>query len=130
MKYVAKPVEMEAIQFDGDNFGEIQAFVGMRKVDVDHYIDSFDDVRNWWVDVPQGITAVLWVEPSQQWAGVKPGDYICQDIKGDFYPCVKDIFENKYEPKQDVKVEVNFRGDVISSRDFAERVQQSRRFRG
>lgn len=130
MKYVAKPVEMEAVQFNGDNFGEIQAFVGMRQVDVDHFIDAFDDVRNWWTDIPDGISAVVWVEPSKQWAGVKPSDYICKDQYGDFYPCVKEIFETKYEPKTDVKVEVNFRGDVIKSSDFAERVQQSRRFRG
>ena len=120
MKYKAKPIEMDAIQFDGDNFGEIQSFVGTRQIDDNYFIEAFDDVRNWWLDIPNGISAVVWVEPSKQWAGVKPGDYICQDIHGDFYPCEKDIFESKYEPIT----------GVITTRDFTDRIQQSRRFNG
>jgi hypothetical protein len=122
LRYKTKPLEIEAVQFYDGNFGEIQRFVGKRQVDVDHWIEAFDDVRNWWVDIPTGIVAVVWVEPSKQWAGVKDGDYIVKDSNGDFYPCVNDIFEMKYEPIES--------GGAISSRETSNRIQQSRRFQG
>ena len=102
MKYVANPVTLEAWQFDGDNWGEIQSVVGERKIDIDAYMSNFIDVREMWVDIPAGIVALVWVEPSKQWAGVKPGDYIVKDSAGDFYPCEKSIFERKYSSDTDL----------------------------
>lgn len=116
------PKQIDAWQFDGDNWGEIQYIVGERPVkdNPDFYIKNFDDVREYWTDIPSGIVAVVWVEPSQQWAGVKPGDYIVQDDLGYFYPCERGIFERKYSPASP---------GVITSQNMAlKRIQQGRRF--
>jgi hypothetical protein len=136
LRYTVKPGEINAWQFDGDNFGEIQAVVGERPVkdNPEYYIKNFDDVRQYWVDIPDGITAVVWVEPSQQWAGVKPGDYIVQDADGNFYPCEKSIFERKYEPVHAVNIDVNFQDGAVTAeqinRSIGHSIQQSRRFQG
>lgn len=29
---------------------------------------------------------------------VSPGDYVIKGVKGEFYPCKPDIFEQTYEP--------------------------------
>lgn len=100
MKYRTRPFEIDAELFDGDNFGQIQAFVGKReaKDTPGYYIDNFDDVRNWWVDIEPGITAVVWDYLHSTWVGVRPGNYIIKGMKGEFYPCDAQVFEAKYEP--------------------------------
>lgn len=123
MKYRPKSnIVTDAWQFDGNNFGEILDIVGKRNVDLDAYIDNFIEVEEMWVDIPPGIAALVWVEPSKQWAGVKAGDYIVQDSEGYFYPCEKTIFEKKYE-------EFPNTGEVITTSNVALRsIQQGRRF--
>ena len=32
----------------------------------------------------------------QTWVACKAGDFIIKGVKGEFYPCVKDVFEAKY----------------------------------
>lgn len=113
-----------AWQFDGDNFAKIQDIVGKRKAPYNegYSIDNFDHANSYWVDVPPGIVAVVWVEPSKQWAGVSAGDYIVEDAKGFFYPCEKSIFEGKYEKVPET-------GEVITSQNVAlKSIQQGRRF--
>ena len=132
MRYRAKPVETDAIQFTGENWAEVNEFAGTHWVDIDVYHDNFIPVEEMWVDIPEGIVGVVWVEPSQQWAGVKIGDYIVRDLEGDVYPCEKSIFERKYEPIE-MKVEVDLQGGVVTAeqinRAVGRSIQQSRRFR-
>ncbi|QWT29961.1 hypothetical protein SEA_TUNATARTARE_69 [Streptomyces phage TunaTartare] len=133
MRFVAKPVETNAWQFDGNNWGLIKSVVGHHQIDEDAYMDNFIRVEEMWVDIPEGITALVWVEPSKQWAGVKPGDYIVEDADGNFYPCERSIFERKYDPVVSQKVEINVSGVVTTeqiSRAVGNRIQQSRRFQG
>lgn len=129
MKYRPKPVTTDAWQFTGTNWDEIRAVVGSHYVDIDAQRHNFIPVEEQWVDIPEGIVALVWVAPSHQWAGVKTGDYIVQDSEGDFYPCDRQIFERKYE-----LIETNTQGGVVTSAQIAKEVgrmiQQSRRFRG
>ena len=77
-KYRKKPVVIEAVQFTGANWAEIQAFAGM---DV-----QLDDI------------AVLLKIPTLE--GVMQadkGDWIIRGIKGELYPCKPDIFAATYE---------------------------------
>lgn len=121
MKYVGKPVEIDAWQFDGRNWDEIRSVTESHQIDSDTYMDNFIHVEEMWVEIPEGIVALIWVEPSKQWAGVKIGDYIVQDADMNFYPCERTIFERKYAPKS---------GGVITSDQMAlQAVQQSSRFR-
>lgn len=134
MKYRPKPVTTDAWQFTGTNWDEIRSVVGSHYVDVDAERSNFIPVEEQWVDIPEGIVALVWVAPSHQWAGVKTGDYIVQDSEGDFYPCDRQIFEKKYESSEEVRVEVNLQSGVVTaeqiSRAVGNRIQQSRRFQG
>lgn len=127
MKYMTKPFEIDAVRFDGDNFGEIQAFVGQREVDK-YFIDNFDDAREYLVDIEPGITAVVWDYLHSTWVGVRPGDYIIKGMKGEFYPCDPEVFQSKYAPVE------NFQGGVVTAeqinRAIGHSIQQSRRFMG
>ena len=75
-RYRKKPVEVEAVQWTGENWQEIKDFAGS---DV-----SFD-----------GRLYVFTLEGTLK---VDIGDYIIKGVKGEFYPCKPDVFEKTYEP--------------------------------
>jgi hypothetical protein len=78
MKYRKKPIIIDAIRWDGDNFNEIvYNFVGINSgLREDKKLD---------IGTLEGcMTADI-------------GDYIIKGIKGEFYPCKPDIFEATYE---------------------------------
>ncbi len=77
MKYRKKPVVIEAIIFDGDNYNECEEFVGK---------DNYDNTLNY----PNIVT----LEGVMR---VSVGDYIIKGVKGECYPCKPDIFEQTYE---------------------------------
>jgi hypothetical protein len=75
MKYRKKPVEIDAIQWTGDNKLEIFDFCNMS------YITN-QELR---IQTLEGsMTASI-------------GDYIIKGVMGEFYPCKPDIFEMTYE---------------------------------
>jgi len=77
-KYRKKPVVIEAVQFNGRNSADIHEFCG-------------DKVRE-----PVG-KDYLEIETLEGIHIASPGDYIIKGIKGEFYPCKPDIFEQTYE---------------------------------
>jgi len=77
-KYVKKPIPVEAIQWTGDNFDELEDFAG----------------NNIWVD--EGHLFVMTLEGAFK-SKNKTGDYLIKGIRGEFYICEKDIFEETYE---------------------------------
>jgi len=133
LRYRAKPVETEAIQFTGENWDDVRKFSGTHWIDIDVFMENFLHAEEMWTDIPDGIVGIVWVEPSKQWAGVKIGDYIVQDLEGDVYPCERTIFERKYEPAE-ITVEVELGDGVITAeqinRAVGHSIQQSRRFQG
>ena len=78
MKYRKKPVVIDAIQFTGLNFNEIEAFVGD---------DYGKDVKG------AGVIATL-----EGPLHFSPKDWIIKGVKGEFYPCKPDIFLATYDP--------------------------------
>lgn len=76
-KFRKKPVEIEAIKWTGDNFGELIQFA---KTDI-----WFDDLGTLWIGTLEGDMIA------------KKGDYIIKGVKGEFYPCKPDIFAETYE---------------------------------
>lgn len=76
-KYRKKPVIIEAVQFTGINFSEIEKFVGG------------DYGKN---EEGEGVIATL--EGAMK---ISNGDFIIKGIQGEFYPCKPDIFEATYE---------------------------------
>lgn len=91
MKYRKKPVEIEAIQWDGANHREMFNFLGGEDTDyitasgLNFYID--------WAKVEGGL--IIKTLEGEHIASV--GDYIIKGVKGEFYPCKPDIFELTYE---------------------------------
>jgi len=78
MKYVKKPVVIEAVQWLGSNFVEIDEFIT-----IPH--ETFPS---------QGLIKIPTLEGVME---AKEGDFIIRGIKGEFYPCKPDIFELTYE---------------------------------
>lgn len=84
MKYRKKPVVIEAIQFTQNNFTEVKAFTngiahsfGIR--------NSRDRIATCIIPTLEGDHIAI------------EGDYIIKGVKGEFYPCKSDIFEQTYE---------------------------------
>jgi len=80
-KYIKKPVEVEALQIH-ENTSEIKEFIGENG---DTYID--DEER-------KTVVVIYTLEGDMK---ATDGDYIIKGVKGEFYPCRGDIFEETYE---------------------------------
>lgn len=83
MKYRKKPVEIEAIQFEdnSDRICEIAEFMG-------------GDLRVNYEDKDNPYIPIETLEGTMK---ASVGDYIIKGVKGEFYPCREDIFEQTYE---------------------------------
>lgn len=79
-KYRKKPVVINAVQFNGDNFKECKAFIG----------ENFDNTLNYPnIKTLEGVMRV------------SVGDFIIEGVNGEFYPCKPDIFAKTYEAVED-----------------------------
>jgi hypothetical protein len=80
--YRKKPVEVEAIQWNGDNFQEIKAFAGdcVFLEDNELVIKTLEDGKS---------------GKAKHIAAVK--DFIIKGVQGEFYFCKPDIFSQTYE---------------------------------
>lgn len=84
--YRKRPIEVQAIQWTGDNADAITAWTGNR-FDV---LDPEDRADN------PDHTAQLLVDANSVWVGIETGEWILRDRKG-FYPCKADVFAETYE---------------------------------
>lgn len=81
-KYRKKPVVVEAIQWTGENTGEIMDFLG------ESYICScFIPSTNIYISIKT-------LEGTMR---ARKNDYIIKGVNGEFYPCKPDIFQMTYE---------------------------------
>jgi hypothetical protein len=81
-RYRTKPFEIEAVQFTGKNLMEIIDF-------------AKTDIRS--LTTAVGIDHEVYDYQHQTWIKFSAGDYIIKGMNGEFYPCVADVFEAKYE---------------------------------
>jgi len=86
MKYRKKPVVIEAIVWNGENIAEVKEFCGSNA----HIHYSYTGLEN----QPQVNLVLVTLEGEME---AKPGCYIVKGVKGEVYPCRKDIFEETYE---------------------------------
>lgn len=84
-KYRKRPVVVEAIQWTGENYKDVQEFAG--KKTVNHFSEK-----------------VLTIRTLKGYRAVSCGDYIVKGIRGEFYPCKPDVFQETYE--EEVKTSV------------------------
>ena len=80
-KYRKKPIVIEAIQWTGDNLVEVSQFMTHGRYN--------GEVKTIEIETLEGIMIA------------SIGDYIIKGIKGEFYPCKSDIFEQTYEEYND-----------------------------
>ena len=79
MEFRQKPIIIEAVQFTGNNSAECMAFCPVAQVR--------DEINPCLI-----IRTEKWYELCPE------GDWIIKDIRGEFFPCRKDLFEMRYEP--------------------------------
>lgn len=77
-KYRKKPVVIEAIQWDGNNTWDVTNFM-FGGINYSVSADGF---------------FIHTLEGSME---ISEGDYVIKGIKGEFYPCKPDVFEQTYE---------------------------------
>ena len=88
-KYTKKPIEIEAIQWTGLNLEEIKSFVGESL-----QYEIIDAAWRVGKGAPRVYMVIITLEGDMH---VSVGDYIIKGVKGEFYPCKPDIFEQTYE---------------------------------
>ena len=81
-KYVKKPVVVQAVEYNGANKKEIEAFVE-KKLDT-VYTELKEPLE---LKIPT-------LEGDMK---ASKGDYIIKGINGEFYPCKPDVFEKTYD---------------------------------
>lgn len=86
-KYRKKPVEIEALKFDGNKKSVQELCIWIDKED--KYGEIFIDYR-----YTPPVVSINTLE-GKMIVGI--GDYIIKGINGEFYPCKPDIFKNTYE---------------------------------
>lgn len=88
-KFRKRPVVIEAVQFDGSNLGEIQAFVG-------GVAEMLDDAQAWGREI-----AHVYDRLHDTWVRFGVADWIIRGVQGEYYPCVAGVFAETYEPVPD-----------------------------
>ena len=91
-RYRKKPIEIEAIQYTGDNGQEIANFMHVSVPELRTHVDAVlrtdGDYRKYnhiYINTPEGTMTA------------NCGDWIIKGVKGEFYPCKPDIFDATYE---------------------------------
>lgn len=94
-KYRKKPVEIEAMQWDGaaDSATPI----------IDWALGQDQTIRFWCesADSCKKKSHVLQIDTLEGTMSAMPGDYIIRGVQGEFYPCKPDIFHATYEEVED-----------------------------
>lgn len=89
-KFRKKPVVIDAVKWTGDNTKDMFDFV-----------QNADGTVGMSCGHPDGMASICTLEDgSGDWAvkhWATPGDWIIKGVKGEFYPCKPDIFEQTYE---------------------------------
>lgn len=120
MKYVKKPIVIEAVQWNGENLEELIAFLGGADTRNDYFGNLYVTGKNFvyhsidpksvctnvipnhipqnFCQLPQSnIIVGLTIKTLEGDMQASVGDYIIKGIKGEYYPCKPDIFEQSYE---------------------------------
>ena len=88
-RYRKKPVVIEAIQWTGDNEGEVQEFTeGARNF----YARAAED----WAEDPEA-TAAVFDKLHSTWVLVYTGQHVIRGVKGEYYPIAADVLAETYE---------------------------------
>ncbi|MFF5984393.1 hypothetical protein ACFY78_36680 [Streptomyces olindensis] len=85
--YRKRPVEVDTVQWTGDNEAELVEFTG-------HRFEAIPAAAR--AENPD-VTAQVYDELHDTWVGVKTGQHIVRGVKGEFYPIAEDVLAETYE---------------------------------
>jgi hypothetical protein len=103
--YRKKPIEVEAVQWTGENTDEVKDFVGMTEFDKPGFV-TYADLLELFPDIPgagmspekpEGSPDAYVYDKLHSNVGVKVGDWIIKGVQGEFYPCKPDVFIETYD---------------------------------
>lgn len=83
MKYRKKPVVIEAIQLTRESMDEVRGLLGIK--------------ATYWSRPPMRAITGLTISTLEGEMHASFGDWIIRGVKGEFYPCKPDIFDETYE---------------------------------
>lgn len=88
-RYRKRPLEVDAIQWTGDNLNQLLHFTqgGFDLIDPEDRVDDPD------------CTAQLHVSANGVWLPIETGEWVIRDVRG-WYPCKPDVFDRTYEEVQ------------------------------
>lgn len=89
-KFRKKPVVIEAVQFNNLNAAAISAFVGKSIEPVLESETAYEAGQG----APIFSISIVTLEGVMK---AMPNDWVIKGVKGEFYPCKPDIFEETYE---------------------------------
>ena len=81
MRYTRKVLYVDAVRYTGDNWSEIREFVGFTPLGDVIPTHKFGPIQ---IRTPNGSV------------DANPGDWVCRDTMGKYYPCSDDIFRATY----------------------------------
>lgn len=88
VRYRKKPVEVDTVQWTGDNEAELAAFTGNQF----QALDPEDRTED------PDATGAVFDELHSTWVLVFTGQHIVRGVKGEFYPIAADVLAETYEP--------------------------------
>lgn len=89
-RFRKKPVVIDALQFDGYNSDQIITFMGGERV-------AEAEVKM--LSGPgRGMHEVLVIHTIEGGMTASPGDWVIRGVRGEYYPCKPDVFDQTYEP--------------------------------
>ena len=96
MKYIKKPVVIEALQWNGNNQRSMFDFLTNNAKENERITLEEDNFR---IDLVNGSCQIgnLIIKTLEGEILASIDDYIIKGIKGEFYPCKPDIFKATYE---------------------------------
>ena len=83
MIFRKKPVEIEAIKFDGWNWAECYQFISDEPLVFPQVLEEREKIK---------------IKTLEGTMTASRGDWIIKGVNGEFYPCKPDIFAKTYEP--------------------------------
>lgn len=95
MKFIKKPLVIDAIVWTGDNIDEALLFIQDGKPDFSHLPNDGTQVSSGVGHTPAD--GKLFIPTLEGNLAASPGDWIIRGVNGEFYPCKPDVFEKTYE---------------------------------
>ena len=92
MKFRKRPVVVEAIQLVESNPVEVIDFIGRERI-----------ASSSWEGRPEEAVLTIGIRTLEGVMTASLGDWIIRGVAGEVYPCKPEIFEQTYEPVEEVE---------------------------